>query len=113
MIFFDTLPNHSTTGSQPDPPPIYRIQRSVMSIRLNSGILIACLAVLPACSKKVEKPRPRPPALVMVAPAVQQDVPVQLKAIGTVEASEGVVIKTQISGELTKVAFREGQDVQK
>ncbi|HEY3415513.1 MAG TPA: efflux RND transporter periplasmic adaptor subunit [Armatimonadota bacterium] len=29
------------------------------------------------------------------------------------EASESVTIKTQLSGELTRVAFREGQDVQK
>jgi multidrug efflux system membrane fusion protein len=49
----------------------------------------------------------------MTAAALQQDVPVQLKAIGTIEASESVVVRTQISGELFNVAFREGQDVQK
>jgi multidrug efflux system membrane fusion protein len=36
-----------------------------------------------------------------------------LRAIGNVEASEIVIIKSQISGELTKVNFKEGQDVQK
>lgn len=65
------------------------------------------------CAKKDEKPKGRPPALVMTAAASQQDVPVQLKAIGTMEASESVAIKAQVSGELTKVAFREGEDVQK
>jgi multidrug efflux system membrane fusion protein len=65
------------------------------------------------CSKKAEPPKGRPPALVVTAVATQQDVPVQIKAIGTMEASESVVVRTQISGELTKVAFREGQDVQK
>jgi multidrug efflux system membrane fusion protein len=49
----------------------------------------------------------------VTAVASQQDVPVQLRAIGTMEASESIAIRTQISGELTKVAFREGQDVQK
>jgi multidrug efflux system membrane fusion protein len=66
-----------------------------------------------ACAKKAEKPKGRPPALVITVGASQQDVPLQLKAIGTMEASESVTIRTQISGEITKVAFREGQDVQK
>jgi len=71
------------------------------------------LLVISGCSKKVEPPKGRPPALVVTAAASQQDVPVRLKAIGTMEASESVTVRTQISGELVKVAFREGQDVQK
>jgi multidrug efflux system membrane fusion protein len=50
---------------------------------------------------------------VVTAAATQQDVPLLLKAIGTMEASETVAVRTQISGELTGVAFREGQEVQK
>ena len=65
------------------------------------------------CSRKVETPKGRPPALVTAAPATQQNVPVMIRAIGTMEASESVVVRTQISGELIKVAFHEGQDVQK
>jgi multidrug efflux system membrane fusion protein len=80
------------------------------------AMIAGCMSLLVAaagCSKKAEKPKGRPPALVVVAAATQQDVPVQLKAIGTMEASESVTVRTQISGELTQVAFREGQDVQK
>lgn len=65
------------------------------------------------CAKKAEKPKGRPPALVVTAAASQQDVPLQLAAIGTMEASESVAVRTQISGELITVAFSEGQDVQK
>ena len=65
------------------------------------------------CAKQPEKPKGRPPALVVTAGASVRDVPVQLRAIGTMEASESVTIRTQISGELTRVAFREGQDVRK
>ena len=65
------------------------------------------------CSKNIEKPKGRPPALVTTASATQQNVPVLIKAIGNIEASESVVVRTQISGELIRVAFREGQDVQK
>jgi len=75
--------------------------------------LLALLAGTAGCAKKTEKPRPRPPALVDVAAAARRNVPLQLAAIGTMEASESVVVRTQISGELTRVAFREGQEVQK
>lgn len=68
---------------------------------------------LSGCSRKVEKPKVRPPAVVTTASATEQNVPVLVKAIGTMEASESVVVRTQISGELTRVAFREGQEVQK
>jgi multidrug efflux system membrane fusion protein len=45
--------------------------------------------------------------------AVRKDVPVKLAAIGSVEASSTVSIKTMVNGQLTKVAFREGQEVRK
>ena len=78
-------------------------------------LITFCLTsiALSGCAEKTEKPKGRPPALVITAPATEQNVPVLIKAIGNVEASESVSIRTQISGELTKVAFREGQDVQK
>jgi len=86
-----------------------------MQFRNIAPLLLAFSSLLlPACSKnKSEKPPPRPPAPVIVATSMQRDVPVLLRAIGTIEASESVTIKTQMSGELVKVAFREGQDVQK
>jgi membrane fusion protein, multidrug efflux system len=87
-----------------------------MTRAAHAAMIAGCMSFLLAasgCARKVEKPAGRPPALVVIAAASQQDVPVQLKAIGTMEASESVAIRTQISGELVKVAFREGQDVQK
>ena len=71
---------------------------------------------LPACSPSKEKKgksKTMPPALVVTATARQQDVPIELKTFGTIEASESVTIKPMVSGELTTVGFREGQDVQK
>jgi membrane fusion protein, multidrug efflux system len=50
---------------------------------------------------------------VAVSKAVQKDVPIDLKAVGTVEASSTVTVKAQISGELTRVFFREGDFVKK
>ena len=76
-------------------------------------VIFSLSFVLQGCEKKIEKPKGRPPALVITAPATLQNVPVLIKSIGNIEASESVAVRTQISGELTKVAFREGQDVQK
>lgn len=80
---------------------------------IGGAALCLTSAGLSGCSKQVEKPKGRPPALVMVAPATQANVPLLIKAIGNMEASESVAIRSQISGELTSVAFREGQEVQK
>lgn len=80
---------------------------------ISVAVSISMFLVTTGCAKKAEKPKGRPPALVVTAVASIRDVPVQLRAIGTMEASESVAIKAQVSGELTKVAFREGEDVQK
>jgi len=52
-----------------------------------------------------------PATPVTVATAVQRDVPVQVRQIGAVEAVSVIAVKAQIGGELTKVLFREGDDV--
>ena len=76
------------------------------------GVVILLLA-LPACSReKTEKPKSMPPALVVTAIVSQRDVPIEIKTFGTMEASESVTIQPMVSGELTKVGFREGEDVE-
>lgn len=75
-------------------------------------IFLILLLALPACSpKKKEKSKSIPQALVVIAVARYQDVPIEIKTFGTMEASESVTIKPMLSGELTTVAFREGEDV--
>src|SRR5262249_33186840 len=50
---------------------------------------------------------------VLVATVEQKTVASRLHAIGRVEAYSTVEIKAQISGEVTEVHFKEGQDVKK
>ena len=50
---------------------------------------------------------------VLVATAVQKAVPVQLRAVGNVEAFTTVSVKSQVTGVLNKAHFTEGQDVKK
>ena len=56
---------------------------------------------------------PREAAPVIVGRVVQKPVPVELRAIGNVQAYTTVSIKAQISGEVTQVHFVEGQDVKR
>ena len=54
-----------------------------------------------------------PPVPVSIAVAAEEAVPVQIRAIGTVEPSSTVQIKSQVAGELTAARFTEGRDVNK
>ncbi len=50
---------------------------------------------------------------VEVAPVTQQDVPIQIKSIGNVEAQTTIAVRSQVEGTLLTVGFAPGQEVQK
>jgi multidrug efflux system membrane fusion protein len=53
-----------------------------------------------------------PPVPVTLAKVVRKPMPLELTAIGAVEPSSSVAVRAQITGELTSVNFKEGDDVQ-
>jgi multidrug efflux system membrane fusion protein len=57
--------------------------------------------------------RSREAVPVLVATATQKAVPIQIRAVGNVEAYSTVSVKSQVTGVLTKAHFKEGQDVKK
>jgi len=71
------------------------------------------LLLCAGCTAKNEKPKVKPPVPVKVAPALQKDLPVQVKAIGNIEAYTSVAIKSQVSGQIARIHFPEGSDVEK
>lgn len=75
--------------------------------------LVTVLLSLSACSPEKEKPKANPSVPVSVATAARKDVPVQLKAIGNIEPFNSVAIKSQVNGQIAKVHFQDGSDVQK
>lgn len=78
-------------------------------------IVLICFAVIltcAACTKK-DTPKAKQAVPVKVAQALQKNVPVQLKAIGNVEAFTSVAIKSQVEGQISKIHFKEGSDVEK
>jgi multidrug efflux system membrane fusion protein len=54
-----------------------------------------------------------PPVPVTVGEVLEKTIPVQLTAVGNAMAYTSVGIKSQISGQLVEVRFKEGQDVRK
>jgi multidrug efflux system membrane fusion protein len=52
------------------------------------------------------------PVPVTTAPVVQKQMPIEIGVIGTAEAFSNVSIRSQITGQLEKVNFTEGDDVQ-
>lgn len=54
---------------------------------------------------------PPPPTPVSVAVAAEETVPVELRAVGTVQPSVTVQVRSQIAGELMSVHFTEGSEV--
>src|SRR5438270_534410 len=77
---------------------------------------LALLSVVLGCTGKdvqAAKPQQAPAAPVTVATVASRSMPVQLQAIGNVEAISTVSIKPQISGQLVDVHFKEGDFVKK
>jgi multidrug efflux system membrane fusion protein len=66
-----------------------------------------------ACSNEKQGKPVSAPIPVTVSTTTQKTVPVQLRAIGNVQAYSTVTVKSKIGGELVRVHFKEGQDVKK
>ncbi len=89
-----------------------------MSRAVQGSLGVLCLLlILTGCS---ENPSGQPvskenssaqPLPVKTATVVRKDVPVELRTVGLAEASESVAIKSQISGVLQEVGFKEGDHV--
>ena len=81
----------------------------------HAGRLLVLVALLAAagCSDRASGTQraTAPPVPVLVAEAVRRDVPLDVSVIGTVQALTTVGVKSQVSGQVVKVNFTEGQDV--
>src|SRR4030043_1203008 len=67
--------------------------------------------ILTACNQGKSQPPKKPPVPVTAVVVEQKTVPVQILTIGNVEAYSTVSVTSQIGGILTRVHFKEGQDV--
>jgi multidrug efflux system membrane fusion protein len=60
-----------------------------------------------------EAAAPPPPVPVVAQKVKSGDVPIYLRGVGTVIAYNNVVVRSQITGQLVKIAFTQGQTVKK
>ena len=83
------------------------------------AFLLANMGVISGCSRSDKSTAKKgaggggPPVPVLVTKAVEKNVPVQVSAIGNVTPCSTVTIRSQITGKLQEVHFKEGQTVKK
>jgi membrane fusion protein, multidrug efflux system len=76
--------------------------------------MLTCLT-LTSCSRSVVKANVATTESVPVRAmlAISQDVPLEVSAVGNVEATDRVEVKSRVAGQINRVAFEEGQNVTK
>jgi multidrug efflux system membrane fusion protein len=86
------------------------LRKSLIIVALGGAAL-----TLGGCKKEDVKTAAAGPPIVpvSVAKAAQEPVPTELRVVGTVDASSVVQVKSQVAGQLERVAFTEGQNVNK
>ena len=102
------------------------MERGLGEVRLSTKKFIGLTMVLSVvalifsgCSEKKPATAASPSSMaaaavpVVAAKAVQRDMPVQVTAIGNVQAYSTVTVKSLVDGEIQKAYFTEGQDVRK
>ena len=93
--------------------PGTRMRASLRSLLIGILGLLFLTFFSSACSNEKSKKPVSAPIPVTVSIAIQKTVPVELRAIGNVQAYSTVTVKSKVGGELVGVHFTEGQDVKK
>src|SRR5512146_829617 len=91
-----------------------RVMGTIRMWRVSSSVFLSVMMVvlfLTGCSDGKAKQAPQRVVPVKVGDVTKQDIPLQINAIGNVEAYNTVSVKALVGGEVTEVHFREGQEV--
>jgi multidrug efflux system membrane fusion protein len=114
-----TLPKHSPSPlTVPDAPPPAprrnRLLRIIVILAIASGVIAGGLYYEKIGRSTLEasrsaEPKGPPTQTVRAAEAVVGDMPITIDALGAVTPLATVTVKTQISGKLMQVGYKEGQ----
>src|SRR6202030_1106026 len=81
---------------------------------MRTAIRLVAFAVLASgCTKQQAAPPERPSTSVAVAKVIQKTMPVEVMAVGNVEAISTISIRAQVAGEVQNIHFKEGDFVKK
>jgi len=89
---------------------------SFLSRRFTASAVLVGTLLFTSCNNTRGQTPPgtgRPPAPVVVATSEERDVPIQVSAIGNVEAFQMVQIRSQVNGQVDQILFKEGEDVRR
>ena len=117
MLPLDTEEPAETAGHSAESSLIVDAPRSIYLLKKSSVCLFAVLLGAASCKNSQSTDPPHGgrqgagPIPVVIARAETREMPVTLGAVGTVEASSTVDIRAQVTGQLSAIHFREGQDV--
>jgi len=78
---------------------------------LYSLILLSFVILLGACAPKTEVKTPTPPAPAELSPVIVRDVRNYISTLGTTKAFQSVDIVPQVSGQIVKINFNQGDMV--
>ena len=77
-----------------------------------NSLVIGLVAMIAGCKPAANVHAGPPlPTAIRVVPSRTMDVPLELSAIGTVEAEATVEVKSRVAGQVRSIHFQEGQDV--
>ena len=80
------------------------------------ALILSAASIFTGCSSgngTSQGPRQAPGVSVGAAPAVAKEMPLQIRAIGNVQAYSTVQVRAQVYGPIVGAYFKEGQDVRK
>src|ERR1700693_3486644 len=75
--------------------------------------LVAFALLASGCAKQQAAPPARPATRVTVAKVIQKTMPVEVTAVGNVEAISTISIRAQVAGDVQNIHFKEGDFVKK
>ena len=79
--------------------------------RFRDVFRFSCLAILCGCGK--DSPPQAQAIPVAIGMVEERSIPFELNAVGTVEPFQAVTVQPQVTGQLVRVSFKEGDPVQK
>jgi membrane fusion protein, multidrug efflux system len=91
----------------------------ILPVAVGAAVVVAVGAYVVYGQQQTEQKQKRArafadqPAPVLAPRATVADVPIYLDAVGNTRALNTVTVRPQVGGQIVKVAFKEGQDVQK
>ena len=86
---------------------------AVLAVAAGGAVAVTRTSAIRTTAAPQAPAAPPPPIGVVAASVQSHDVPIYLRGVGTVIAYNNVLVRSQITGQLVKISFQQGQQVKK